>query len=137
MKGGYVISDCEGKPDVLLIATGSEVEPCVIAQHLLSEENIKARVISLPCMEIFDRQSEAYKNKIMPKDVKARVCVEAASHFAWYKYCRDYGELITMTGFGVSGPAKQLFKHFGFTPENVAEKAKLSIENVKNDRYSH
>lgn len=137
LKGGYVISDCEGKPDVLLIATGSEVEPCVIAQHLLSEENIKARVISLPCMEIFDRQSEAYKNKVMPKDVKARVCVEAASHFAWYKYCRDYGELITMTGFGVSGPAKQLFKHFGFTPENVAEKAKLSIENVKNDRYSH
>ena len=107
------------------------------AQKLLAEEKIKARVISLPCMEIFESQSEEYKEEVMPKNVKARVCVEAASHFAWYKYCRDYGELITMTGFGVSGPAKQLFEHFGFTAENVVEKAKLSIDNVKNDRYSH
>ena len=137
LKGGYVLSDCEGKPDVLLIATGSEVEQCVIAQHLLAEEKIKARVVSLPCMEIFDKQSEQYKDSVIPKSVKARVCVEAASHFAWYKYCRDYGELVTMTGFGVSGPAKQLFKHFGFTADNIAAKAKLSIENVKLDRYSH
>ncbi|MDE6790551.1 MAG: transketolase [Clostridia bacterium] len=137
LKGGYVLSDCEGKPDVLLIATGSEVEQCVIAQHLLAEEKIKARVVSLPCMEIFDKQSEQYKDSVIPKSVKARVCVEAASHFAWYKYCRDYGELVTMTGFGVSGPAKQLFKHFGFTADNIAAKAKLSLENVKLDRYSH
>ena len=137
LKGGYVISDCAGKPDVLLIATGSEVEQCIEAQKLLAEEKIKARVISLPCMEIFESQSEEYKEEVMPKNVKARVCVEAASHFAWYKYCRDYGELITMTGFGVSGPAKQLFEHFGFTAENVVDKAKLSIDNVKNDRYSH
>ena len=114
-----------------------QVEQCIEAQKLLAEEKIKARVISLPCMEIFESQSEEYKEEVMPKNVKARVCVEAASHFAWYKYCRDYGELITMTGFGVSGPAKQLFEHFGFTAENVVEKAKLSIDNVKNDRYSH
>ena len=106
-------------------------------QPILAEENIKARVVSIPCMEIFDAQSEEYKEKVLPKSVKARVCVEAASHFAWYKYCRDYGELITMTSFGVSGPAKQLFKHFGFTAENIVEKAKLSIENVKNDKCSH
>ncbi|MDE7162461.1 MAG: transketolase [Clostridia bacterium] len=137
LKGGYILSDCDGKPDVLLIATGSEIEQCVIAQHLLAEEKIKARVVSLPCMEIFDQQSEQYKDSVIPKSVKARVCVEAASHFAWYKYCRDYGELVTMTGFGVSGPAKQLFKHFGFTADNIAAKAKLSIENVKLDRYSH
>ena len=137
LKGGYVIADCMEDPDVLLIATGSEVEPCVEAKKLLKEEGINARVVSIPCMEIFEAQSEEYKDKIIPKSVKARVCVEAASHYAWYKYCRDYGELITMTGFGVSGPAKELFKHFGFTAENIVEKAKLSIENVKLDRYSH
>ncbi len=136
-KGGYVIADCKGTPDVLLIATGSEVAICMEAKEQLSAKGVNARVVSLPCMEIFDRQTEEYKDKVLPKNVKARVCVEAASHFAWYKYCRDYGELITMTGFGVSGPAKELFKHFGFTAENVVEKAMQSIENVENDRYSH
>lgn len=137
LKGGYVIAGTVEEPDVLLIATGSEIEQCMEAKKILAEENIKARVVSIPCMEIFDAQSEEYKEKVLPKSVKARVCVEAASHFAWYKYCRDYGELITMTSFGVSGPAKQLFKHFGFTAENIVEKAKLSIENVKNDKCSH
>ncbi len=137
LKGGYVLSDCEGTPDVLLIATGSEVEQCVKAQELLAEENIKARVVSLPCMEIFEAQDEEYQNSVIPKHVKARVCVEAASHFAWYKYCRDYGELITMKSFGVSGKAADLFRYFGFTAENVVEKAKRSIENVELDRYSH
>lgn len=137
LKGGYVLDDCEGEPDVLIIGTGSEVEVCMGAKQLLAQDNIKARVVSLPSMEVFDAQSDEYKDSVLPKNVKARVCVEAASHFAWYKYCRDYGELVTMTGFGVSGPAKQLFAHFGFTAENVAAKAKLSIDNVKNDRYSH
>ena len=137
LKGGYVIAGTIEDPDVLLIATGSEIEPCMEAKRLLAEEDIKARVISIPCMEIFDAQDEEYKEKVLPKSVKARVCVEAASHFAWYKYARDYGELVTMTGFGVSGPAKELFKHFGFTAENIVEKAKLSLENVKLDRYSH
>ena len=137
LRGGYVIAGTIEDPDVLLIATGSEVEQCMEAKRLLAEEDIKARVISIPCMELFDAQDEEYKEKVLPKAVKARVCVEAASHFAWYKYARDYGELITMTGFGVSGPAKQLFEHFGFTAENIVAKAKLSIDNVKNDRYSH
>ena len=88
-------------------------------------------------MEIFDKQSAEYKESVLPKSVKARVCVEAASHYAWYKYCRDYGELVTMTGFGVSGPAAELFEYFGFTKDNVVEKAKLSIENIKTGVYSH
>ena len=137
LKGAYVLDDCKGKPDVLLIASGSEVELCVDAKRLLEADGVKARVISMPCMELFEAQSEEYKDSVIPRDVKARVCVEAASHFAWYKYSRDYGELITMTGFGTSGPAKQLFEYFGFTAENVAEKAKLSIENVKLGRFSH
>ncbi|MGN0813314.1 MAG: transketolase [Candidatus Coproplasma sp.] len=137
MRGGYVLSDCEGTPDVLLIGTGSEVEQCVQAQKLLAQQNIKARVVSLPCMEIFEKQDEEYQNSVIPKSVKARVCVEAASHFAWYKYCRDFGELITMTSFGTSGKAADLFKYFGFTAENIVEKAKRSIDNVAFNRYSH
>ena len=137
LKGAYVLDDCKGKPDVLLIASGSEVELCVDAKRLLEADGVKARVISMPCMELFEAQSEEYKDSVIPRDVKARVCVEAASHFAWYKYSRDYGELITMTGFGTSGPAKQLFDYFGFTATNVADKAKRSIENVRLDRYSH
>lgn len=137
LKGGYILSDCFSDPDVLLIGTGSEVEQCMGAQKILADEGIKARVVSLPCMEIFEKQSEEYKDSVIPKSVKARVCVEAASHYAWYKYCRDYGELVTMTGFGVSGPAKQLFAYFGFTPEDVARKARTSMENVRLDRYSH
>lgn len=137
LRGGYVLSDCVGTPDVLLIATGSEVEQCVQAQAMLAGDGIKARVVSLPCMEIFEKQDEDYRNSVIPVNVKARVCVEAASHYAWYKYCRDYGELITMTGFGLSGKAADLFKYFGFTAENVVQKAKRSIENVILNRYSH
>lgn len=137
LKGGYILSDCEGTPDVLLIGTGSEIEQCVAAKDLLTADGIKARVVSLPCMEIFESQSEEYRESVIPAQVKARVCAEAASHYSWYKYCRDFGELVTMTGFGVSGKAGDLFKYFGFTAENIVAKAKKSIENVKNNRYSH
>lgn len=136
-KGGYVLSDCEGTPDVLLIGSGSEIELCTGAQQLLKEEGIRARVVSLPCIEAFERQPQEYRDSVIPKDVKARVCVEAASHYAWYRYSRDFGEVVAMQSFGVSAPAKVVFEYFGFTKENVAAKAKLSIENVKLNRYSH
>jgi transketolase len=136
-KGGYVLSDCRGTPDVLLISCGSEVELCMDAKDQLDSEGIKTRVVSMPCIEEFEKQSEEYKDSVLPRNVKARVCVEAASHYAWYKYSRDYGEVIAMKTFGTSGPAKQLFTYFGFTKENVVEKAKLSLENVKYNRYSH
>lgn len=132
LTGGYILSDCDGTPDVLLIGTGSEVELCTGAKELLAAEGIKARVVSMPCMEEFEKQTDEYKEHVLPVAVKARVCVEAASHFAWYKYSRDYGEVIAMYSFGVSAPASVLFKHFGFTKETVAERAKLSIERVKN-----
>ncbi|MGN0814487.1 MAG: transketolase [Candidatus Coproplasma sp.] len=136
-KGAYVIADCFGTPDVLLIGSGSEIELCMAAKDELETQGIRARVISMTCMEAFERQTEEYKDSVIPRNVKARVCVEAASHFAWYQYSRDYGEVIAMTNFGVSGPAKVLFNYFGFTKENVVEKAKLSLENVRLDRYSH
>lgn len=127
LKGGYVLEDCEGTPDVLLIASGSEVEQCVGAKAKLAEEGIKARVISMPCFEEYEKQSEEYKESVMPSSVKARVCVEAGSPYSWYKYAGEKGEIIGMSTFGASGPAPLLFKHFGFTVENVVEKAKKSL----------
>ena len=127
LKGGYVLEDCEGTPDVLLIASGSEVEQCVGAKAELAKEGIKARVVSMPCFEEFEKQSAEYKESVIPSAVKARVCVEAGSPYSWYKYAGDKGEIIGMSTFGASGPASQLFKLFGFTVENVVEKAKKSL----------
>ena len=131
LKGGYVLEDCEGAADVLLIATGSEVELCVKAKTALAEKGVNARVVSMPCMEEFEKQSEEYKASVLPKDVKARVCVEAGSPYSWYKYAGDNGEIIAMSTFGASGPAGVLFPHFGFTVDNVVEKALASIEKNK------
>ena len=131
--GGYTLDNCEGMPDVLLIASGSEVELCVKAKAVLAEKGVKARVVSMPCMEEFDKQTQAYKDRILPKKVKARVCVEAGSPYSWYKYAGNYGEIIAMNGFGASAPAGALFPHFGFTVENVVEKALQSMEAVKAD----
>ncbi|MBR7186161.1 MAG: transketolase [Clostridia bacterium] len=127
LKGGYVLEDCEGTPDVLLIASGSEVEQCVGAKAGLAKEGINARVISMPCFEEFEKQTAEYKESVMPAAVKARVCVEAGSPYSWYKYAGDKGEIIAMSTFGASGPAPLLFKQFGFTVENVVEKAKISL----------
>jgi transketolase len=85
----------------------------------------------MPCFEEFEKQSAEYKASVLPKDVKARVCVEAACPYSWYKYAGDNGELVCMTSFGASAPAGELFKHFGFTVENVVEKALKSIANCK------
>ena len=127
LKGGYVLEDCEGAPDVLLIATGSEVEQCVNAKAELAKEGIKARVISMPCFEEFEKQSEEYRESVIPSSVKARVCVEAASPYSWYKYAGEKGEIIAMRSFGACGPAPILFEKFGFTTQNVVEKAKKSL----------
>ncbi len=131
LKGGYVLDDCEGTPDVLLIGTGSEVEICVKAKAVLAEQGVKARVVSMPCIEEFEKQPCAYKAEVLPRDVKARVCVEAGSPYSWYKYAGDCGEIVAMTTFGASAPAGKLFPHFGFTVENVVEKALASIEKTK------
>ncbi len=131
LKGGYVLEDCDGTPDVLLMGTGSEVELCVKAKAALAEKGVKARVVSMPCFEEFEKQSAEYKNSVIPADVKARVCVEAACPYSWYKYAGDCGETVCMTGFGASAPAGTLFPHFGFTVENVVEKALASIAKTK------
>ncbi|MBQ8323353.1 MAG: transketolase [Clostridia bacterium] len=128
LNGGYVLEDCEGTPDVLLIGSGSEVELCVKAKAVLAEQGVKARVVSMPCFEEFEKQSPEYKEKVLPSAIKARVCVEAGSPYSWYKYAGDKGEIIGMNTFGASAPAGKLFPHFGFTVENVVEKALKSIQ---------
>lgn len=130
-KGGYVIEDCKGIPDVLLMATGSEVELCVKAKELLENEKVKARVISLPCVDKFNAQSAEYRNSVIPQNAKARVCVEAASPLGWREFAGDCGEIIAMTTFGLSGDYKTLYSHFGFTPENIKGKALNSIGEKK------
>ena len=125
LKGGYIISDSEkATPDCLLMASGSEVEQCVEAQAALKAEGIDARVISMPSFELFEAQSEEYKESVMPKAVRARVAVEAAATFGWHKYVGLDGEVIGLDHFGASAPYKVLFKEFGFTAENVAATAK-------------
>ena len=125
LKGGYIISDSKKEtPDMLLMASGSEVEQCVGAQAILAEQGIDARVISMPSFELFDAQSDEYKESVMPKAVRKRVAVEAAASFGWHKYVGLDGETVTLDHFGASAPAKLLFKEYGFTNENVAAVAK-------------
>ena len=120
LKGGYIISESKSdKIDGILIASGSEVSLAVDAQAELEKENIFVRVVSMPCMEIFESQSDEYKEKILPKNIRKRVAIEAACDFGWGSYVGLDGAAIMMKGFGASAPAKVLFKKFGFTVENV------------------
>ena len=123
LKGAYILKDSEGTPDVILMATGSEVELIYKAYDVLAEKGVKARVVSMPSWEVFEEQSEEYKESVLPKSVRARVAVEAASDFGWHKYVGFDGKLICMNGYGASAPAGELFKHFGFTVENVVNTA--------------
>jgi len=127
-KGAYILSDSKKKPDVILIATGSEVTLILQAQEKLKSEGIDARVVSMPSWELFDKQSDSYKEKVFPKSVKKRLAVEAGSPLGWHKYVGDKGDVIAMNGFGESAPAEQLFAEFGFTVENVVKKAKSLLK---------
>ena len=131
LKGAYVIKDCEKEvPDVLLMASGSEVELIFKAADELKKKGIEARVISVPSFELFDEQDEEYKESVMPKSVRARVAVEALSSFGWYKYVGLDGDVISLDHFGASGKAEDLFEQFGFTVDNVVNTA-LKVLNKK------
>lgn len=124
LKGGYVIDDCEGTPDAILIASGSEVELAVKAKAVLESEGRKIRVVSMPCMDLFAEQPKEYQESVLPKSVRKRVAVEALSDFGWGRYVGLDGAYVTMKGFGASGPAAQLFEHFGFTVDKVVAAVK-------------
>ncbi len=131
LKGGYIIADSKkSTPDCLLIASGSEVEICLNAKKVLEEKNIDARVISIPCMELFEKQTAKYKESVLPQKVKARVCIEAGTEAYWHKYAGSDGAIISINQFGQSAPAKQLYELYGLTVENVCEKA-IKLINKK------
>ena len=126
-KGAYILCDTDGTPDVLLIATGSEVGVAVAAAELLKADGIKARVISAPCLEWFAEERDSYRESVLPSSIKARVSIEAGVAQGWREFVGDAGEIISLDRFGASASAGVLFKEFGFTPENVAAAAKRSI----------
>jgi transketolase len=130
-KGAYVLADAGGKPEVLLLATGSEVSLCVDAFEKLKAEGIKARVVSMPSWELFDEQDESYRNSVLPPEVTARVSVEQAATFGWHRFVGANGATIGMKSFGASAPLKDLMKKFGFTADAVVGAAKEQIARNK------
>ncbi len=124
LKGGYVLKKEKGeKPDVVLLSSGSEVEQAVAARDLLAEKGIDARVVSMPCMELFNAQSEEYRESVIPSSVRARVAMEAGATMPWYRYVGLDGSVIGLDHYGDSAPAATLFKEFGITAEHMAEEA--------------
>jgi transketolase len=131
-RGGYVLADApEGRPDVILIGTGSEVSLCLAAAEALAGQNVAARVVSLPSWELFDRQDDAYRESVLPKAVKARVCVEAASTCGWERYAGSDGAILGMRSFGASAPLRDVMEAFGFTVGHVVEAAQAQIAKWK------
>ena len=126
-RGGYILRDCEGTPECILIASGSEVGLVAEAYDRLTTAGRKVRVVSMPCTNVFDAQDAEYKESVLPSSVTARVAVEAAAADFWYKYVGLAGRVIGMTSFGESAPAGELFKHFGFTVEHVVEAAEETM----------
>ncbi len=133
-KGGYILGkEADGRegqePDVVLIATGSEVQLAVEAQKLLADKDIVARVVSMPCVEWFESQPDEYRNSVLPPSVSARVAVEAGIAQSWHKLVGDTGEIVSLEHYGESADAKTLFREFGFTPEAVVDAAERTIDN--------
>lgn len=128
-RGGYVIADCEGEPEVILIATGSEVHIALEAHETLTVEGIASRVVSLPSWHMFDAQDEQYRESVLPAAVTKRIAIEQAATLGWERYVGDQGTIVGMTTFGASAPFKDLQKKFGFTPDRVVEEAKTLLSD--------
>ena len=126
-KGGYVLADCDGTPDIILIATGSEVALATSAAEVLAGEGIKARVVSMPCTDLFDAEDAAYRESVLPNAVTARVAIEAGVTDGWWRYVGSQGRVVGLDRFGESAPAEELFRHFGFSTENVVAVAKDAL----------
>jgi transketolase len=127
-RGGYTLVDCVGTPDALLIATGSEVSLASKAAKQLAEKGIKARVVSMPCTNVFDAQDQAYRDSVLPPQVKVRVAVEAGVTAGWWRYVGPEGRVVGLDRYGESAPAKDVFEYFGFTPENVVKQVEVALK---------
>ena len=138
-RGAYVLveagdgSELEGDPDVILLATGSEVQLAIAARTELEADGIGTRVVSMPCWELFDRQPPEYRDEVLPPAVRARVGIEQASTFGWDRYVGDAGAIVGMHTFGASAPLKQLLTRFGFTPDRVADVARERLEALRSE----
>ena len=127
-RGAYILQDCDGIPEIILIATGSELHLAVAVQELLMKDGINARVVSMPSWELFEKQKKAYKDVVLPPSVTKRIAVEAGVTLGWYKYVTHEGDVIGIDRFGESGAGDEVMKHFGFTIENVYQRAKTLLE---------
>ncbi len=125
--GGYVLEDCAGTPELIFIGTGSELNLCIEAAKELTNHGTKVRVVSMPCVELFEEQSDSYKEEVLPANVRKRIVVEAAETFGWHKYIGLDGASVTMNSFGASAPGGTCMEKFGFTVENVLKVAKKLI----------
>ena len=129
-RGAYVLGDSDGEPEVIFMGTGSELQLCVAAHEQLKAEGIKSRVVSMPCWELFERQTEEYRASVLPPSVRARVAVEAGTSLGWRRYVGIDGRIVARRDFGASAPLKELLKHFGFTVENVVAAARESMKSI-------
>jgi transketolase len=131
-RGAYVLHDTGGgEPQLILMASGSEVHIANDARKLLEADGVRVRLVSMPCLDRFVEQDQAYRDEVLPPAVRARVAVEAASPIGWHRWVGGDGDVVAMEGFGASAPAKVLYQHFGFTGEAIAERARAVLERVK------
>ncbi len=128
LKGGYILSDSKGAPDIILLSSGSEVHLTLAAAESLRKDGIKTRVVNMACFEFFDAQPEVYRNRVLPPSVEARLAVEAGATLSWHKYVGLRGDIIGIDRFGASAPAKVLFEKFGLTAENIVGRAKRLLK---------
>lgn len=135
-KGAYILSESEKSPQIILIATGSEVQLLLAAQQKLKEQGIAARVVSMPSWELFEKQEVAYKESVFPKVLRKRLAVEAGSPLGWHKYVTDEGDVIGIDRFGESAPGEEVMREYGFTVENVVEKAKTLLDEKPQSKRS-
>jgi transketolase len=126
-RGGYVLKDADGAPDLILIASGSEVALCMDAAAVLTSDGVAVRVVSVPNLGLFEQQDANYRESVLPADIRARVAVEAGVPDSWYRHVGDTGAIIAMQTFGASAPANELFEHFGFSVSNVVARAKALL----------
>ena len=130
-KGAYILADSDGVPEVILMGTGSEVGLCLTAYETLTAEGVKVRVVSMPCLELFEQQDDAYRDHVLPHSVRARVAVEMAATTGWDRYAGLDGSIIGMHSFGMSAPGSAVIQKFGFSADRVADEARAQVKRAK------